>query len=186
MESGDLRLLIIEGEPTEKEAIEAWDKIIVKNNELNGGYDFINYVDTLQGYSITLAEYNLIKAMLLKLVALNIEARINIEHDDLFIQDEYLISELKKRKYKIDTSSASNFWKTLAEALQKSESIQTRLKIKIHELEEFTKGEGTGTTFDELLANVSAALGFVIPDDITLARFNEYRKILKRQQPKAA
>jgi len=48
------------------------------------------------------------------------------------------------------------------------------------------KGESENAiTFEELMATLCVQLGFTVPDDITLARYNEYKKIIKkRSEPK--
>jgi len=41
--------------------------------------------------------------------------------------------------------------------------------------------EGHRTSFEELMANLNVSLGFVIADNVSLARYCEYKKIISKK-----
>ena len=145
-----------------------WEKIVSKNYETNGEFDYVNYIDLQEGFAHLLNEYNVVKAQLLKLS---------------FVVDENIIEELRGKGYRIDTSSKSKYIESLNSALHRSDNIISRIKIKKSEINSLIEDERTDDkpTFDSIVALVSMYLGFPIPDDIGLARFNEYKKLIKKK-----
>jgi len=135
--SNDYKRLVISGKATDQERLQAWERIIQKNYEVNGGFDYLNYKDTLQAYGRLVAEYNLIRCYLIKLV---------------FLVDNDYIAFLGERGYKIKTANSI---------------------IK--------ESSGEVTTFEGIMAGLSMSLGFEIKDDITLLRFNEYKKLITKK-----
>lgn len=54
--------------------------------------------------------------------------------------------------------------------------------MKQNELIKFNEtGSNNKDTFETTMANLCSGLGFTVSDDITLARYNEYRKIIIRK-----
>lgn len=171
-ENRQYRLLVKAGNFTEEELMEEWESIIEVNSDLTGQMEFSTYKDLLIGYGQLVAQYNIDKGLLMKLC---------------FQVDDAAIEELRERGYIIDTAGAAVYAQTLADALIRSNNLVTRIEMKQKELERFHDSVNVErkVTYEELVAQLNAALGFSVNDNITLAAFNEYQKILKRRNTKA-
>ncbi len=163
--TGDFAKLVVNGEATSEQCKEKWNEIVAVNFENFGTFDFIGYVDNVEGYNSFLREHNLTIAELLVLY---------------FQVDDDIIMELRERGYNIDTSSKSNYITSLERAMERSKSLQSRIRMKSNELENLTSHlkDTQPATFDEIMASLIINLGFTIPDEITLARFNQYRNLI--------
>jgi hypothetical protein len=165
--SNDYQRLVISGKATDQECLQAWERIIQKNYEANGGFDYLNYKDTLQAYGRLVAEYNLIRCYLIKLV---------------FMVDNDYIAFLDERGYKIKTTNSIEYAESINACLIRSENLITRITMKANELKQYIKeSSGEVTTFEGIMAGLSMSLGFEIKDDITLLRFNEYKKLINKK-----
>jgi hypothetical protein len=165
--SNDYQRLVISGKATDQECLQAWEKIVQKNYEVNGGFDYLNYKDTLRAYGRLVAEYNLIRCYLIKLV---------------FMVDNDYIAFLDERGYKIKTTNSIEYAESINACLIRSENLITRITMKANELKEYIKeSSGDVTTFEGIMAGLSMSLGFQIKDDITLLRFNEYKKLINKK-----
>jgi len=170
-ESGDYQKLVIEGSVTGAECAAQWEKIIQKNYETNGGFDYINYKDTLQSYGRLVAEYNLIRCYLVKLI---------------FMVDDDYIAFLGERGYRIDKSSNQAYIDTINACLIRSENLITRMTMKANELKSYIpESKGSVTSFDGIIASLSLCLGYEVSDNISLLRFNEYKKLINEKNSKA-
>lgn len=167
----DLKKLISSGKASEKQLSKAWEAIIRKNYEVNGGFDYINYCDLVEGYAQLLAEYNYVRCTLIQL---------------MFMVDDSYIDELSKRGYNIDTSNSIAYAKSINSALTRSENIVTRLTMKANEINGLIEEHGGSkpASFEEIMAGLSMSLKFSVPEEITLARFNEYKKIISERNQK--
>lgn len=167
----DFKRLILKGKAKESELMEAWELIIRKNYEVNGGFDYINYCDLIDGYNSLLSDYNYVRATLIQL---------------MFVVDDNYIEELRNKGYKIDTSDSIKYAESIAAALRRSENLITRLKMKSNEISEMIGRDGGSSpaSFEEIMAGLSLALKFAVPEDIKLSRFNEYKKIITERNQK--
>lgn len=161
----DYKRLILKGNATEEQCIEAWESIVKKNNEQNGSFEYQTYFNNVETVAELLAEYNIVKGMLFIL-------RYEIDYT--------YIEELKEFGYKISTQPKL-YEASLQAAERKSDNIITKIGIKKSEIMEMLEASGPDASFDNLMATLSASLEYEVNDDITLARFNEYRKIIKKK-----
>lgn len=146
----------------------SWDAIVQRNNEESGGLEYQNYFADLQAFSLLINEYILVKACLIKL-----SYKVDLE----------LITFLKKKGYSINTKSTADYSESLNLAMRKSENLRNRFGLKQNELEETLKRQdGERLSFEQVMANLNFLIGFNVDDNITLARYNEYRKIIKAKQ----
>lgn len=60
------------------------------------------------------------------------------------------------------------------------------MKMKSNEISDMIGRDGgsKGATFEEIMAGLSLALKFAVPEDIKLSRFNEYKKIISERNQK--
>lgn len=161
--------MCISGKATIEECLIVWEQILKRNGEVNNDYSYNQFFIKSSEYARLLNDYQLIKALLIKL------------H---FVVDDSYISFLKSKGYKIDTSSRQKYDDSLKLNLRRSENLLTKLTMKHNELSSGLKEKEKRdhVSLEQLLAHVSAGLGYEIKDDITLARYNEYKKILIAKQ----
>lgn len=170
-QTGNTDLLVISGNPTDKEIQDNWEAILKRNSNQNG-FNVDDHFDNVKTYGILLADYELVKLSLFQL---------------MIVVDEDAILFLKSKGYRIDQSTATSYNQSINAALQKCKNIITKLKTRYNQIQQTIKdnqaaqGDKAQTSIEEILANLSAAIGFSIGVDITLARYNEYRKILKKR-----
>lgn len=170
-QSGEYQRLVIEGTAGDAECLAQWEKIIQKNYEVNGGFDYINYKDTLQSYGRLVAEYNLIRCYLMKLI---------------FMVDNDYITFLAERGYKINTSSNQAYVDSINACLIRSENLITRMTMKANELKSLMPdSKSEVSSFDGIIAGLSLCLGYEVSDNISLLRFNEYKKLINQKNAKA-
>lgn len=163
--------MVIEGNASDQECLAQWEKIIQKNYEVNGGFDYINYKDTLQSYGRLVAEYNLIRCYLIKLI---------------YMVDNDYIAFLSERGYKINTGNNQAYIDSINACLIRSENLTTRITMKANELKALMpKEDGKITSFDGIIAGLSLCLGYEVSDNISLLRFNEYKKLIAEKNSKA-
>lgn len=150
---------------------EAWETIVRKNQEASGSLKYDNYFTSMQDYAMMVNEYIFIKTALLELsISPNVE----------------LIEELRSRGVKLNTSGSDKFLESIGNALKKSENLVTKIVSKKKEIDA-KQEERAGkeeSSFEEIMASLVSGLGFSVSDDLTLARFNEYRKIIKKKNEK--
>lgn len=177
-QTGNTDLLVITGSPSDKEIQERWELIVKKNLEANGQSS--DQLDNIKDYVRLLATYIGVKASLLQLCTVN---------------DDECITFLEHKGYRIDRSSHSAYVNSINANLQKVKNVLTKLasrnKLITESMKEADKTTPLMSSSESMLANISASLGFSVDSNITLARFNEYNKIIKKRieaqkKPKAA
>jgi len=152
------------GEGTQEDLVEAWENIVKENSAQTGSYNYQDYLENLKQVGSLSSDSILIRAHLLRLC---------------FVVSDDSIQFLKEKGYNILTTGAYAYQESIEAALRKASNLSTKITMKINEMNNIEVGKEVG--LEELLAGVSVALGFAIADDITLARFNEYQKILKKR-----
>lgn len=163
-QTGNVRLLVVKGSCPDHVLVEAFERIVKRNSECNGDYRYDAYFELLRGYSKLLAEYTTVKALLLKL-------SVAVVWSD--------IVEIRKRGYKISTTDSESYAASLYAASRRVDNLITKARSKQKEMENLQTGTSTPEGFEEVLANLNFGLGFSVSENISLARYNEYRKILK-------
>lgn len=167
-QTGNTGLLVVTGSPSDKQIQERWETIVKRNSEHNG-FNLNEYQDNLKEYARLLADYELVKLTLLQICMV-------VDDDaELFLQS---------KGYRIDRSSASAYNESIQLALQRCKNILTKLKTRYNQIQQASKdneNQKAQTSIEAILANISAWLGFSVGSDITLARYNEYKKIIKRK-----
>ena len=172
-QNGCYQKLLISGVATPDECKAQWNKIVTAAFEGNGTFDYISYIDNLEGYNHFLQEHNVVTA---QLIVLHFQVDANI------------IKDLQEKGYQIDTSGKRAYYRSLITAVQRSRSLLSTIKIKANNMQQYNEslGESKPTSFEEIMALLIMALGFTVSDDITLARYNYYRKELERKYKQAA
>jgi hypothetical protein len=169
--SGAKELLIICGSPTEEQLTEAWEKIVIRNGKENGDFEIETYIEKSKALGKLISDYTLIRLHLLK-------CSLVIDNDSLKF--------LKRKKFNINQRSNEAYTQSIADAFQKSNSYLTYITAAQRDIESITKQKEKveDQTIEEALAVVSTGLGFSVPEDVKLARFNGYKKILIKKSQK--
>jgi hypothetical protein len=164
--------MLKEGEGNAGQAFDAWETIIRRNSRINGTAEFDSYLNDMKGYAQYLADFNTIKAML---------------HVLLYQIDDNYIAYLKTRGYYINTIGGASYKQSIYNCIQQSENIKSKIRSKLKAIEKRSAEAGTPASFEEIMASLCAALGFHVPDDLKLSRYNQYLKLLKdRNKPTKA
>ena len=169
LKTGNKRLLVIAGNPTETALLEEWEKIVLQNSKANDEFELSNYIDTLLNYKRLRTEYNLINAYLYKL---------------LQVPDDEAFRYLKRKGYKIEVSKGNGpYIESIKAALHRATSYITQIKAHEKEMEQAVSkaADSQSVSVEQVLATISASLGFNVPTDVTLARFNEFKKIVRQK-----
>lgn len=174
VETSEFKKLLKSGEATEDECHEKWELLVQKHNYFNGNQEYSNYISHLRGYRDLLQRYNTIKSSLSVL---------------LFTIDTPVIQYLKSEGYVIDLTNQEKFERSLELAFNKSDNLNSKIKSKFNQIQNFndnlqTKREEQNenkTTLEQKLASLSFELGFPVAEDIKLARYNEYIKIINKR-----
>ena len=127
-------------------------------------------LDNIKDYSRLLSKYIAVQASILQLY---------------LCVDEESILFLASNGYKIDTSSNTAYRDTLKSAQRKAANVVTKIESKYKEImasvQQMDPDAPAKSGIETMLASVSAALGFAVDSSVTLARFNEYSKIIKKR-----
>lgn len=172
------QLLIVSGAPSLDDIAQAWELIIQINSEVTGRMEYLMYLNMLKAHKKLWNKYQRVRALLLK-------AKL--------VFDKETVLSLRKHGFKIridgqDRITRSiNYANSLNDATHQARNMRSKLTIKKNQIDAFMadaqKDKGGGAGFEEIMANLCAALGFEVKDDILLARFNEYNKVIKRKNP---
>lgn len=144
----------------------AWEEIMKRNGEQNGSFRYSEYLENHKSYAELNNEYILTKALLIKLC---------------FVVDFECIQSLRELGYKINTENSAKYEESLTRALRKSENLITKINMRKNQIESVANEKGDDFGFEEVMASLISSLGFEVSSDITLARYNEYKKIIKKK-----
>jgi hypothetical protein len=162
----NLSLLIIKGKPTESTLAERWEQILKENSQYTGTFAYDSHFQKVQAYTRLLGQYHLCRAMLTKL---------------LIRFDQKTVDSLKRYRIKIDTNSQEEFNKSLIKAGNQVRNMITKITVKQNELQEQSEKPRKNITLESVLAQLSSQLGYEVRQDLTLARYNEYVKIIEKR-----
>ena len=152
---------------------EVWEEIVRLNCIANEVHEYQNYINALRSHALLVNQYINDKAHIMKLVYTDSIVSVGS------------VEYLRNKGYTIDTTSNEKYAESLTAALKKRENLMTRINMKRKELERITLQKKSGEaerSLEQLLAMVSVQVGFQLEADITLARFNEYARIIKVRQ----
>lgn len=168
-ETGDYRKLVKKEPATDEACMEAWEDIVKKNGENTGNNSYSSYFSDAVQYGQLLSEYLFMRAALTKL---------------LYVIDFDLIQKVRDLSYTINLENSQRYADSLYATSRQVDNLATRIKMQYNRMALNTVDK-TGGGFDEAIVNLNMALGMEVNDNITLARYNEYCKIIKKRQAKA-
>jgi hypothetical protein len=171
-QTGDFRRLIKSGDCNDDECLSAWEQIVKKQEKVTGSNQYNSVMQLMKGYASLLNDHTVIRAALIY----SIQAPLNWE----------VLQVLKSKGYTIRTVDGKKTEETLEDlrnGLRRNENLITKATMNKKALERmFKEREEKGEKqkgFEEIIANLNFALGFNVDESITLARYNEYQRILK-------
>lgn len=146
----------------------AWGEVLKENSTTNSDLNYIHMMNDYKALGGLTRDFIMVRANLLKLS---------------FIVDDEALDFLKRKGYSINLSSALAYSESLTAGIKRSEHLNTRIEMKRNEIvRKYKRETAKPITFEEAIAELNVSLGFVVERDITLASFNEYRKILKNRK----
>jgi hypothetical protein len=166
-EGGNFRLVIRSGIATDTQCVAMWEKIVQDNNKVTGSQEYNSYLKSFRAYNRLLQEFTAVRAHLVILC---------------YALDFQAIKYVRSRGYAIDTTNSQIYAESLYRAIRKCDNLQTRIAMQRNDLE-LTQDSAPKRkeNFESLMAGLSLELGYTVPDEITLARYNEYSKLLERR-----
>lgn len=168
-DSGEFGRLVISGEGIEpSKLVDHWERIVERNSEENASFQYKSYFSLYQSYNLLIAkEFNL--KVLFMLASLK--------------SDHPAIAELAKMGYKIDVSTPDTYVDTLTRAMKKSSSLITKIKMKKNEIDKYQETHGSlkKQSYEDHVADLEFDLGWMVGNEITLAKFNRLKKRVKQK-----
>jgi hypothetical protein len=161
---------------TEKRCIEIWEEIVQRNAEVNGNYTYMNWFRASREYYKLISEHALVKAILQKFSFTKTFKRFVGPTTD---KDKVLVAVLGQRGYVLDFRSSEQFAESIYANMLKSQNLVTKITMKRNEINGFVSSNGAVQGFEEVMADLIASLNVNVDDNITLARYNEYKKVIK-------
>jgi len=161
-ESGDYRRLVLSGNPTDDQCLEAWEKIVEENGRHCGNNGYSNYLEDVRYYATMLWEYLFMRSAMTKLI---------------YVKDYSLIVQIRELGYDFKMET---YMDSIYSISRKVDAITTRIKMHQNKMALYATVDQRGNSFAETIVNLNMNLGWEVSDDITLAKYNEYCKTLKR------
>lgn len=159
-----------------------WGDIVIeyadidKNHQITESFNDQKIIYQLENSFIV------IKAMIRLLMFITPNSK-NENHAALAVKT---IKDLRKLGYNINTSNSLEYAKSISNANKRSNSIISRIRIKKSEMRIESSSNDNPISFDQAISALNAALKFVVPDDITVARYCEYKKVLMKKAKNVA
>ncbi len=147
-----------------------WGDIMIEYAKIDGNMEVIGSFESDKHIKQLYNSYTVIKAMIRILWCVSPS---NKKYGKLALST---ISDLEKLGYKVDTSNSTQYRESLLRADKRANNIITQIRIK---QKKYISDEEVNITFDALIAGLSAGLKFSVPDNITVSRYCELKKIVK-------
>lgn len=171
---GSFRKLVKSGKYNDVECLEQWELIVKENHEVTGSTQWSDQFYLMQGYEMLRIQHCIVRALLVKM---------------RFDPDEGTYDELKRRGYQLNLTSKAAYKQSFKVADARCKNIVTKAAMKLKELERSKEGSSKvkGRTFDSVMVDLNMAIAPQHEDDnITLARYNEYLKLIKERNRQMA
>lgn len=171
--TGNLSLLVIKGKARHDDCMAAMEAIMIENERKTGNAIISRYMAMSKIYLSLIAEYTFMRASII----------ICVLRGWLYIDWQHLSTVNKK--YSISMASPGAYTQSLRSALSSCNNLLTKAEMQRKEIERMrSSGEGKQKSFYEIIASLNSALGFTVPETITLSQYNEYGRVLKEREKK--
>jgi len=180
--SGDVTKLVKSGQIDTEKCLEAWEELIKRQEKETGSNHLGSYISLLKAYLIYCNDHEVIRATLI-LVGYSNEQRFAKDGSLVWINliDWKHIIWLKSKGHVIDMTSYESMMESVKAGIHKNENLVTKAVSKRKELEKMLEGKGDSKPleFVDVMAQLNFAWPNPVSDDISLAGYNSYQKILK-------
>lgn len=165
--TGNYSLLQTAGAYDEEACLIVWEEIVKRNCAENNSAAYSRYVKELAAYRNLKRDYLVVKGMLFKL---------------LFYYDKEYVDYLNTKGYRISKENDDKYAKSLMNAQQRAENLVSKITTAGKVLQNYGREAAVKQSFQTTMASLTYSLKFTVPDDITLARYNEYVKMIKAKR----
>jgi len=180
--TGEVTKLVKKGRIDSEKCLDAWEELIKRQEKEIGTNNFGAYFSLHKAYLNYANDHEVIRATLV-LVGLSTRQAYNSEGKLVWIN---LIRPndlvwLRSKGHNIDLTSYDTVLSSVMACIHKNENLITKAVSKRKELEKMLEGKGDGKPleFVDIMAQLNFAWPNPVSDDITLATYNSYQKILK-------
>lgn len=156
-----------------------WSKLVADNARALDNHEYEMFAGLLAKNNKYAVQYLIVQS------SLNLLTVKSIKKEKKFVIS--VIQDLAKYGYKIDTSSSENYLASINAVKRKVLNLANRIGINKIQINTIINqaSDIKPKTFDSLIAELNSRLGFVVNDNITLARYNEYNKVLTEKAKRA-
>lgn len=177
VKDGDYMKVVKRGECDLGKAYDEWEKILRDYNKAAGSVEYLSYVDDLKAINSMLNELNMVRSMLTYL---------------MFDIDDEIIEALRVRGFHVKVEKeaphlrgAQAYAQSIADCLQNSNNLFTRINMKAKKINAVAKRKGEqveNPTYDDLVANLIMGLGFQVEEPLRLARYITLKKEIESRE----
>lgn len=183
--TGDVTKLVKVGRIENQQCLDKWEELIKRQEKETGTNNLGAYISLLKAYLSYSNDHEVIRASLI-LVEWSNEQKIAKDGSLVWVNltDWKHVIYLKSKGHTIDFTTYDTMITTVRAALHKNENLVTKAVSKRKELEKMLAGkeEGKPLEFVDIMAQLNFAWPNPVSDDISLAGYNSYQKILKARQ----
>lgn len=156
------------GSYSEDELTEIWEAIIQEYGKLDNNMAISTAFEKSGEIVLNMAEYIEVMGMLMYL-------------QEIGVKMEY-VDRLKDLGYTVNLTS--DYLESIQRSSSRAKGVITRINILKAELSGM-KEDGNKSSFDQAVGNLSASLQMWVPDDITVSRYLELKKVVNERNKAA-
>ena len=164
--TGDYNKLIIRGYATIEQCYDQWEKIVEQHTEANGNNGYEIYREQSRKYAMMVSRYLTEKSLLTSLL-------MKVDMDK--------VEQLRQRGYRIKGKTIELYLTTISRAIKQCNNIMVKATVIRNDMIKNATKQDRRESFHEVLATLNFMLGFTVPETVTLAEFNEYRKLIQKK-----
>lgn len=174
--TGEYERLQVSGEKDPGQCIERWEQIVMANSKVSGNGEYRAFVDLQKSFEQLRAQHIIVSALLIKFIYGGKDHKKEV------------YDELRKRGYRLNINKDRNALdESVSTAIKQCQHLLTKAKSKKNEIDRgYNKKKNERQQDPKSFISVITELRYavaptIIPDNIKLAEYNEYFRILKQQ-----
>lgn len=171
--TGNVHQLLIKGEATKEQLVDAFEKIVCENGKQNGDFKYNSYFALMKGYAELIARYTVTKVLLTKLGI-----------QGFAFLDFAAVMEIRERGHVVNLENETKFVESLYSISRQVDNLVTKARSKQKEMEKLAaagQSKSEQSIFD-IIANTNFGLGGnYININSTLAEYNAWKKVLRQK-----
>ncbi len=170
------------GKVDNQQCLDKWEELIKRQEKETGSNNLGAYISLLKAYLSYANDHEVIRATLMLIYHSN-EQRIAKDGSLVWVNliDWKHVVWLKSKGHTIDFTTYDSMVDSVKACLHKNENLVTKAVSKRKELEKMLEGKegGKEVEFVDIMAQLNFAWPNPVADNISLATYNSYQKILK-------